>query len=133
MPIILPGFQQVYLVNIRFITQAGKFGETQAASQGDIEDRGTQSSRLRHEGHRAGRRSTRCERSVDRRIGIDYTQAIWADQTDMVLPGDTDQLQLAFKAFLTRLAKASADHDGCRDALLTAFFQYVRYLRVWDD
>ncbi len=128
--IIAPGLQQVDLAHICLVAQADELGEAQSSSQGDVQHCRAQRARLRHEGHRAAGRGAGGKGGVQRGEGVDHTQTVWSYQADAKLPGDSDQLQFPLQTFPAGFPETRTDHNGSRDALLSASTQGFRDKRV---
>ena len=77
--VVAPHLQEVDLVQVGLVAQADEAAEADVVGQGHVEDAGAQRAGLRHEGDPALHRHAEGETGLQRRVGIDDAQAVWAD------------------------------------------------------
>ena len=105
--------QQIDFIDVGLVAKADEFGEADALLAGIVEDRRAQGARLGHEGDlaRLWRRTgeTGIELHIESRVH--HTEAIGAQDADVMLAGQTRQFLLSFDAIAADLFEAGHQHN----------------------
>ena len=124
---------EVGLVEDRFVAERDDVLEADAVVVGPVEHRRDERPGLAHKREPAGKRVLRPERGVHSRRCRHDTQAVGADEVQLVLVGYFGESALACRTVLARLAEPRGDHDDVADARLPTRLDRVQHDRRRDD
>ena len=132
--ILGPGFHQVQLVDVGLVADAVEPREADALAHRQVEDRGAERARLRHEGDPAAVGHAGRERCVELEHRVDDAQHVGAHHPHPIAVADFDDLLFERAALGADFAEAGRDDDRALEPALAALFHHRghRFVRHQD-